>query len=59
MTDDDVYTGPTVMIVCQGKPGCEHDGGMAYQTQVNGCPWCTRIYVTDDGQEHWVEPGNA
>lgn len=59
MTNKDSYEGPTLVLVCQGRPWCDKDGGMAFEAQVQGCPWCTRIYVTDEGQEHWIEPGNA
>lgn len=48
-----------IVIVCQGPPICDLEGEAAIEAQENGCPWCKRIIVHEDGTETVVEPTRA
>lgn len=48
-----------MVIVCQGPPRCELTGEEAIEAAANGCPWCRRIIVHEDGSETETGPGEA
>lgn len=52
LTDED----DAMVIVCQGPPICGLEGEIAIEAAKNGCPWCKRITIHDDGSETVVEP---
>lgn len=51
--------GDPMVIVCQGPPVCMLEGDEANAHQLDGCRWCKRIIVHDDGTETVIEPGRA
>jgi hypothetical protein len=48
-----------MVIVCQGPPACLLEGDAAMQAQIDGCIWCRRIIVHQDGTETVTEPGHG
>lgn len=54
MSDD-----ATTIIVCAGPPACALQGDEAVAAQQEGCVWCRRITIADDGTESETGPGNA
>lgn len=49
----------STLWVCQGPPRCDLQGDDAVNAQENGCVYCKRIVVADDGTETIIEPGNS
>ena len=44
------------IVVCQGLPRCDLEGDEAVEAQQNGCMWCKRIVLHEDGSETVTQP---
>ncbi len=52
-------TGTKTIWVCQGPPRCLLEMDDAVKVQEEGCQFCKRILVDENGMERTIEPGNA
>lgn len=50
---------PAIITVCQGPPRCDLRDDEAVAAQMEGCPWCSRVYLYEDGREETVQPGTS
>tara|TARA_R110000803_G_C11779115_1_gene296376 strand:+ start:293 stop:511 length:219 start_codon:yes stop_codon:yes gene_type:complete len=51
--------GTKTIWVCQGPPRCLLEMDDAVAAQEEGCQFCKRILVDENGMERTIEPGNA